>query len=91
MFAAPSSPCSPGAPPRICSLSRQAIGGHARSLSPVPSDQGRRGFARGFRDLHDPAGPRPPGKGCAPRSPCRGRFGRRIRVRQRLAGATLDR
>lgn len=82
MFAAPSSPCSPGAPPRICSLSRKAIGGHARSLSPVPSDQSRRGFARGFRDLHDSAGPRPSARGCAPRSVSRLRFGRRIRVRR---------
>ena len=80
MFAAPSSPCSPGAP-RICSLSRQARGGHARSLSPVPSDQSRPGFAREFRDLHDSAGPRPSAKGRATRSVSRLRFGRRTRVR----------
>jgi hypothetical protein len=84
VFAAPSSPCSPGAPPRICGLSRQAIGGHARSLSPVPSDQSRPGFAREFSDLHDSAGPRPSARGCAPRSVSRLRFGRRIRVRQQV-------
>jgi hypothetical protein len=81
VFAGPSSSRSAGSLPRMGSLSRHAVGGLTRRLSPGAADRSGQGFARGLSDLDDPTDPRLSGNGCGARRSSPFPIGCRMRVR----------